>query len=842
MKKLFGKIALPLLLSLAMCVQPVSAAPDEGTADTDNSALTVETSVSESGFVTMLENDDYILAFRSTDAGIAVIDKNTGIVRYSNPTDAESDELAVGGKGYNLRSQIMVQYYEKEILTMMNSFGDCMKYNTAAEQTMTYEVKDDVLYVNYKIGDTTFNVDIIPTVIPKDRMDDILSKLSDEDKETVLKEYRYYSKSELTKEAYDQLVIIYPCIAQHDVYARDKIAAYKGEAFYKILTDAGYTQEIADKDYKKLGMENPYSPSANFEVTLEYSLTEDGFKATVDPSKIKYEEDFKPVRINILPYFGAADRDDSGYIFVPDGSGSLIYLNNNKYTVNTYEQRLFETDNTFTIEEVIAPARESVLPVFALCSQESGFYATLDSGYEEGGVAAGVSGNTSYYNNAYAFFDLVSHGYISYGAGGNVSAKVLTMTDDFISCNLTVSYHLIDGNTTYSQVAVKYREYLQKKGLLPTESSSEVIDLNVKLIASAYVQKRFLGIPYTTIAAMTNYKQAAEILGELGDITTSVNYVNAMPGGFLQSNLTKFKPLSVLGSKKKRAALAEQTEKLTFSYYAQYATDIKNGHAAKKLDRSNGRKYWYDIVGRAYQKSNSFMILSPSKLTEYASKALKKFDKYDIESVNIMDVGYLLSSDFKKGNQIDRYEARKEVEKYLAAVSKKKDVSVTYGSIYSFKYADKITEIPVTHTGYKIEDQAVPFYQIVISGLIPYSTESVNLADEGVDHFLKTVEVGGQLQYSWYYEKPDNLTYTQEDYYGMDYNSTIDDAKAYAEKYSTLYKKIAGKAIVDHSYINKKLAKTVYENGITVYVNYSDNEVSVDGVTVAALDYTVIGG
>ena len=80
-------------------------------------------------------------------------------------------------------------------------------------------------------------------------------------------------------------------------------------------------------------------------------------------------------------------------------------------------------------------------------------------------------------------------------------------------------------------------------------------------------------------------------------------------------------------------------------------------------------------------------------------------------------------------------------------LSEKKRVSVTTGSVYSFNYVDKITEIPVTHTGYKIEDMAVPFYQIVISGLIPYSSASVNCADESADHFLKSVEYGAYGAY-----------------------------------------------------------------------------------------------
>lgn len=834
MKKLFSKIALPLLLCVAMFTQPVFAAPTDTTTDsqvTDNAQNVI------SGFETVLENDNYTLAFKSTDGNIAVTDKTTGIVRYANPLNAAEDELAVGGKGDSLKSQVMVQYYENDAVVTKNSYADSIKNNG-----MTFSVENDTLYVNYILGDKSFDSNRIPKILTRERMEkDILPKLTKEEQEEMLKNFDLYAKSELNPKAYELLVITYPALAEYDLYIRGKISAYKAESFYDLFIKAGYTDEDLQKDCDTVGIENAYVPKASFDVTLEYKLTDDGFNVTVDPAKIKYLEDYKPLRVCILPYFCAADNNDSGYIFVPDGSGSLINLNNGKNTVTPYEKSLFETDNSNTIEEVISPVREAVLPVFALSGSQSGFYATFDSGYEEGGVSASVSGYTSYYNNVYPYFDLVSHAYVSYGSG-QVGGTVLKITDEFISCKLSVSYHFIDGGTTYAQVAIKYREYLQKNGMLPTKSKTDKTDLNVKLIGSAYVQKRFLGIPYTTISSMTTYKQAEKILSELEGLATEVNYVNALPGGSLQKNLTKFKPLSVLGSKKARKSLAESTERLTFSYFAQHAVKINDNHAAKKFDRSSARKYQYDIVGKNQLTSGSLMILSSSKLKSYAQKALKSFNKYDIESVNIQDLGYLLSSDFTYGSQIDRKKAREQVQEYLSALSKDKNVSVNYGSVYSFKFADKITEIPITHTGYKIEDTAVPFYQIVISGIIPYSTESVNLADEGITHFLKTVETGAQLQYSWYYEKPENLKYNNENYYGMEYTSTISVAKAYAKKYQPLYEKIAGKAIVDHTYVSDTLSKTVYENGITVYVNYSDAQLSVDGATVEALDYTVIGG
>jgi len=836
MKKLSLKKLLPLLLVVVMGVQPVSAARNT---DSDKSADKQKPAkqVLAEGFESVIENGDYSLSLNSNDGNVAITDKNTGIIRYTNPLDADNDKLAVGGKGSVLKSQVLVQYYENNTLVMMNSNADCIKYDA-----MTYEVADDVLSVTYILGDASFDSNLIPTILTKERMEkDILPKLSEDEQEEVLKRFRYYSKSELPKDAYDTLVIQYPSIAEYDVYVREKIPAYKAEEFYGLFLKAGYTNEDLQKDYDQNKIENPYKPRATFYVTLEYKLTDDGFNVTVDPKKIKYVAEFAPVRVDILPYFNAADRKDSGYIFVPDGSGSLIYLNNNKYTVNTYEKRLFEVDNTLAPDEMIATYQESVLPVFALSGKDSGFYATIDSGYEEAGISAGVAGNSSYYNNVYPFFDLLSHGSISYNST-TVSSNVLVLTERFTACKFSVSYHLIDGGTTYSQIAVRYREYLQDTGFLPVEPKTDNTQLNVKIIASAYVQKRFLGIPYTSLVAMTDYDETAQILSKLDGIITQVNYTNAMSGGILQEDIDSFKPLSVLGSESEREELSKKTGKLIFSYNAQYATDIKNGHTAKRLDRSNARKYQYDLVGRNVLKTNSMKILSPLYLPSYAEDAAESLKDNEIKNINIKDLAYQLCSDFKVGAQIDRYWARRKVQQYLSKISKDHYVTADIGSVYSFNYLDKIVEIPVTHTGYKIEDKAVPFYQIVISGLIPYATASVNCSDEGIIQFLNTVAVGGQLQYTWYYEKPDNLTYARENYYGMGYKDSIEDAKNMIEKYQPLYEKIAGNAISEHSYITDKVSKTVYENGISVYVNYSDSDLTVEGVSVKALDYTVIGG
>ena len=64
---------------------------------------------------------------------------------------------------------------------------------------------------------------------------------------------------------------------------------------------------------------------------LEYKLDGENLIAFIDPKKVEYNtENYSLVDIDLLEFFGAAGSEEEGYLFVPDGSGALIYLNSGK--------------------------------------------------------------------------------------------------------------------------------------------------------------------------------------------------------------------------------------------------------------------------------------------------------------------------------------------------------------------------------------------------------------------------------------------------------------------------------------------------------------------------------
>ena len=53
--------------------------------------------------------------------------------------------------------------------------------------------------------------------------------------------------------------------------------------------------------------------------------------------------------------------------------------------------------------------------------------------------------------------------------------------------------------------------------------------------------------------------------------------------------------------------------------------------------------------------------------------------------------------------------------------------------------------------------------------------------------------------------------------------------------------RVSGAQMTDYVQIEEGVSVTTYSNGVKIYVNHTDKEHSVDGVTVAAKSY-VIGG
>lgn len=832
MKNIFRALcAVGLVGAIILGGTNVTALPDTA-ADGQNQILKNEILSDE--FTVALQNSNYTLYYNSMTNEIALSSRENGSVLYSNPQDRANDSIADAEKKNNLSSQLIVYYYKDQVLSEMNSYY----YATSLKQC-EFKTEKDKLHVTYNLGQQKFTIEQLPQVISRERMErDILPKLEKSDVQAVLKRYVRYCKAELSKEALAAVKNSFPIIDEHDIYIRTQMPDYVGEQIWEIFEKTGYTIENLEQDCKENNVENKYEEQAAFKIELVYTLNEDGFSVSCDPEKIGYIEKFKPVRIEILPFFGAAGMSDTGYMLVPDGSGSIIKYNNGKKNTNEYWRSLFGDDSAVSKNENTAERQEALLPVFATCGQMGGFLATIDSGYENAGIAADVAGKVNSYNYIRPFFDIFAADVLSVGQN-SANNTFLSTTDRCFSENITVSYHPVFENTSYDTFAVMYRDYLIKTGQLK-ENKTDDVALNLELIGTVGVKKKFLGFPYDSIEAVTTFEQAIDIVDLLGINDIDIKYTSALKGGIKQNSAASVKPVGVLGGKKQLEKLKSSVGQVYFSYYATRQSKAAKSVTARTLGEQLVKRYQYHLISRQIEKKKYMVQLSTKTLNKNADKILKSAQKSKVDSVNLLDVGWELNSDFNKSNVIDTAEARRNIQKYMKKLSGKVNVSVERGGVYAMNTADKIWNIPTTDSGYNILDESVPFYAIVVRGSIPMVTSPVNTSPDPVNQFLQTVEIGAQLQYSWLYKYVENITDTGESYYDRDYKDTISSAKEYAERIGKLYDAIGRGKITAHRRISDTLTCVTYDNGVTVMVNYDTADTVFNEKTIPAQDFVIL--
>ncbi|MDR1892778.1 MAG: DUF5696 domain-containing protein [Oscillospiraceae bacterium] len=821
---------LMLALTAALVLTPVSKAE---TAGETGSALS-GAPVSESGeFQRVSETAGYELYYHSKTAEVAALDKRTGKFWRSNPENRAEDAIAIPSVKNNLASQFILYYFDGESLTAIDSFSQ-----SVALGQHTASINGDTLTVRYRVGQEQFQEDWLPLLISRERMEEkVLDKLEEEDRDYILERYHLYVLKDLEAELGATLVATFPSLKDHDIYVRSKMSGYIGEKVYKLFEKAGYTHDDLAFDCNDNGLENTYKEQIFYELAIHYRLTEDGLQAWVDPAGIEESETYPVVRLELLPYFGSGDAQTEGKMLVPDGSGAVIHYNNGKRAAEPYWVKLFGEDKARGNWEQKNVAPPSVLPVFGVSHSDGAFLGTIDAGYECAGIKADVSGRICEFNTVGAFFEVRAYDTVSVTGSFNAYDTTVITAPARFSGNLTVTYRFLPEAADYSKMANVYRALLLKTGVLK-ENAGETAPLNLELTASALVRKSFFGINYQTVAPLTGFDDALTILNELG-VPAQLKYTNAVNGGQRQKRLDTVKPLPGLGGSK---ALAELQEKARTDISVRFreAYNVPKSLAARLLSKDTAKIYSFDFIARyVLDHSNAATLLSAEFLETQSQKLLASMEKQKLRGLHLQDGVASLDSDFNSAGYKDRKAIREGTERFLKTLSQK-HISADHGSYYSFAYLSKIWDFPDKSGGYIIEDETVPFYAMTVRGSVAYCTAPLNETADSREAFLRAVEIGAGISYTWVFTQPEKPVDTADDYYNRQYTGSIEEARVFAGELVELRQKIGETPLISHKKLSETLTESLFGSGAVVYVNYADTAVEFGGVSVPARGFFAV--
>lgn len=146
-------ISLLLSAALLLSVFSVANAAEGDTADTSVTPTAGEPVAAADGFQEMASNSNFTLYFNSENCYIALQDKRTNTMWYSNPL-VESDPRASGITKTHLRSQLSITYTNKNKtqVSEMNSYAGSVAKDAATSQKITNGVRVDFNFPQMSIS------------------------------------------------------------------------------------------------------------------------------------------------------------------------------------------------------------------------------------------------------------------------------------------------------------------------------------------------------------------------------------------------------------------------------------------------------------------------------------------------------------------------------------------------------------------------------------------------------------------------------------------------------------------------------------------------------------------
>ncbi len=631
---------------------------------------------------------------------------------------------------------------------------------------------------------------------------------------------------------------------------------------------SAYDGSISGKDFQISDIENGVRIDYHFEkidltIPMTITLTDDSVKVSVLTSEIKEPaitdtEGDVLLSIGMYQYFGAGSTDDEGYMIVPDGSGAVINFNNQRIGAQEYSNKIYGRDTSVTQLKRPNKTEQVYLPVYGMVYEESGknhgFMAICESGETCANVKASVSGqNATSYNTTWYEFDVRTEDTYYMGT------RLLTVFEGgaIDQPTLTIGYYpLVDEDLSYVDIANEYRDYLMTEKGLTEKKDNIKPSYYLDFYGGTVKAQSILGFPVNLDTPATTYEQAQEImqkLKELGVEDIVVNYNDFNAAGIKGLISAGVDYAGTLGGKNNFTNLLSYAQSENANIFPSvgitYMKDSGNGYsyslnASKQTTKAYATVNNWDIAfGIPHQvKLVTKTTLSPYYWEDLFRKLREDFSKENIKTISIGDATTLLYSDFSRGDY-SRYDAMNEICKGLQQF---KDSGFTIladgANAYALPYVDYLTNVPLTSSNFDVFDYDIPFYSLVIHGVIPYTTKAINASANATDTIMLALSTGTPVHYDMMYTDPND--FTDCDYDTLFYSNYKGWLEPSANAYKLVKDNLTGvmnQKITGYERVSGDEIKTTFEDGTVVTVNTRTITFTVNGKEIDLAQYGLKG-
>ena len=612
---------------------------------------------------------------------------------------------------------------------------------------------------------------------------------------------------------------------------------------YEVKT--GYGSEVIDDgDFSVSQIDNGIRVTYIFKdlkvsVPVQYVLFDDGIRIKVDPTKIAEEgKEYFIHTIAVAPFMcSAKNMTENSYILYPSGSGALVYMDTESDISSVYSSEIYGTDGMSDRKTWAEESNEEAIkmPVYGSKFGNRGMFAIVDGAAESGTIILDAFNKHVGYSTVYSEFSLrgetnVSNKFLLGAENSMKYADALNLTEISVSF-----YPLKNEEASYAAMANIYREYLADNGFTRKEDSK---DLTVKLLGGAMIDASVLGVPTRRFFATTTLDEANEIVEEITKSTganLNVDLVGYGESGMHISEIAGgFTVEKKLGGKKDLKsfvkALKEKGNNVFFDFDIIGINNSGSGFSATTDVAVTTTKQKFGKIKYRLATDNSdgtlFYFISRNKIVDVADKMINKAKDFGLDAVALDSASNLAYSDYSNQKYYSKAGMSDDISTIFKKCAESKlNVMANDANSYAAMNADVIVDVPLTSSKHDAFKYDIPFYQMVFSGYVPMYSSSLNLTNNENELLLRSIEAGVSLSYTIMKNYNGLLKKEFDFYHSVCYDDLKDTIFNTYKATSGYYESIKGSEISEHHILQNGLRKTVFSNGVTVYVNYGEAQV-----------------
>ena len=593
-------------------------------------------------------------------------------------------------------------------------------------------------------------------------------------------------------------------------------------------------------------------PEYGFELTVDVSLDGNDLIVNIpDESIVEKKESTYISTISLFPLMGYSFLDDAeGYMLIPDGNGALINLDNKegRYTTG-FSQMIYGKDAGFTDSgvrtllwdeiEMVRNANQVIAPIFGMAHTDegTGYIAVVEEGEKRASIEAHPNGVMVNYNRCFTRF-LLRDIYVQPLNNSN-SGTTTNVEADRTHTDLKVRYMLLSGDdANYSAMAVRYRNYLLDNGLVTPKDAS--YSTRVDFLGTDR-EEFLMGTKAVTVTTTEDIEKIYDELQASGVDSVISVYKGWQKGGIYNLPISKYKADSHIGGTSNLTDLIQDSAKENYQLYL-YSDALRinpstSAATFNTIKKVNKRTFVEDIWAQVY---DTFYYLTPERSASTLDKFVKSYTKKDVNNLAIAGISYKIFSYSYRGDFYTRYDVAETYEDMAASVDEDINLLLEQPFAYLWNYTDAFLDMPLGSSDYMYVNEEIPFLSMVLKGIMPMYSDYVNFEANKTEFFLQMVESGVYPSFYITYENSSALIYTNSsDLYSTEYATYRDTIISYDAQLREVAAAVDGALIMKHDKLDNGVTVVTYDNGVAIYVNYSEQEQTVDGVTVDAMSFKV---